>query len=125
MTSLTSMTSLEPLTTNLAAYTYTTTETGFTWKITAEYDSWTTWSAEVAATETYSVTDQDTINQEKFSGFLISNEITSTATDDGVCMISSVYGTVCLLQNSGDDGMDTYRINTSKWATAIAAYSTN
>ena len=28
-----------------------------------------------------------------------------------------------MLQNSGDTGVDTYRVNTTKWAAAIAAYS--
>jgi len=38
-------------------------------------------------------------------------------------MISSVYGAMCLLENSGTDGMDTYRLSSTDWATAVAAFS--
>ncbi len=44
-TPLTAMTALEPLKTNLAAYTYTSVVTGFEYAITDELTSWNTWSA--------------------------------------------------------------------------------
>ena len=40
-------------------------------------------------------------------------------------MINSVYGALCLLENSGTNGMDTYRLSTTDWATAVAAFSAN
>ena len=46
-----------------------------------------------------------------------------TAEDDGLCLISSKHGTQCMLQNTADDGVDTYRVNTTKWTAAVAAYS--
>ena len=49
--------------------------------------------------------------------------MTTTAANDGLCLISSKHGTQCMLQNSGDTGVDTYRVNTTKWAAAVAAYS--
>ena len=113
------------MSTNLASFSYTTIETGFTYYIASDSTSWDIYSAQVADTTTYTVVAQDTINQAKFSSFLISHQITTTADKDGVCMISSEDGTVCLLQNAADDGADTYRVNTTKWATAIAAYSAN
>ena len=46
-TALTAMTALEPLTTNLAAYTYTNMESdgSLKFKITSESESWATWTA--------------------------------------------------------------------------------
>ena len=122
-TALTAMTALEPLTTNLAAYTYTTMESGLTYKINDESSSWDTWTAQVADTTAYIVTEYDTTNAEKFSSFFISHEITTGgAEDDSVCFISSVWGTVCLVENSSA-AIDTYRISTSSWETAVAAFS--
>ena len=76
-TPLTAMTALEPLTTNLAAYTYTNMEVdgSLAFKITSESDSWATWTAEVANTSAYVVTDTDTTNAEKFSSFFISFDV--------------------------------------------------
>ena len=122
-TALTAMTALEPLTTNLAAYTYTTMETGLTYKISDESSSWDTWTTQVADTTAYTVTEYDTTNAEKFSSFFISHEVTTGgAEDDSVCFISSVWGTVCLVENSSA-AIDTYRVSTSNWETAVAAFS--
>ena len=75
---------------------------------------------------TYSVTPQDTHNLEKFSSFVLAVEVTTAgAADDGVCMINSVYGALCLLENSGTNGMDTYRLSTTNWAAAVNAFSAN
>jgi len=38
-------------------------------------------------------------------------------------MISSKDGTVCLLTNAGNNAVETYRVNTTKWITAVAAGS--
>ena len=57
---------------------------------------------------------------------MLSLKITSAdAEDSGVCMMDSSWGTVCLLENSAKDSLDTYRVSTTKWATAIAAYSSD
>jgi len=42
---------------------------------------------------------------------------------DGVCMISSKNGTVCLIQNAAANAINTYRVNTTKWAAAVTAGS--
>lgn len=121
-TALTAMTALEPLTTNLAAYTYTTMVSGLTFKINDESSSWDTWTTQVADTTAYTVSEYDTTNAEKFSSFFISHEVTTGgAEDDGVCFISSVWGTVCLIEQSSV--IETYRVSTSQWDTAVAAFS--
>ena len=120
-TPLTAMTALEPLTTNLAAYTYTNMENdgSLAFKIAAETDSWATWTAEVANTSAYVVTDTDTTNAAKFSAFFLSLTFTAGGSaDDGVCFVSSKWGTVCLLDTTS--AVDTYRVSTSDWTTATA-----
>ena len=125
-TPLTAFSALEPLTTNIAAYTgYTTIETGLTFYITDEATSWATWQAQVADTTAYVVTDADTTNSEKFSSFFLSLKITTgAAADDSVCFRSSRWGAVCLV-DSGSDAIATYRISTTQWDTAVAAFSAN
>ena len=76
----------------------------------------------MADTATYTVTTRDTENAAQYSSFLLAHQITATSDDEGVCMISKNWGTVCLLKNSST--LDTYRVNTAGWDTAVAAFST-
>ena len=73
-TPLTAMTALEPLTSNIAAYTYTdmNDDGTYSFKVTAESESWETWIAQVADTDTYTVTATDTTRAEKFSSLFLS-----------------------------------------------------
>ena len=124
-TPLTAFSALEPLTTNLAAYAYTTIETDLSFSIADESASWATWQAQVADTTAYVVTDADTTNSEKFSSFFLSLKIkTGAAADDSVCFRSSRWGAVCLV-DSGSDAIATYRVSTTQWDTAVAAFSAN
>ena len=123
-TQLTTMWSLEPLIDNRNSWPYTDMESGnvLAYSLTDQSESWETWTAQVADTSTYAVTETDTENAAKFSSFFVSFYIAPTFTlaeDDGICFISSKWGTVCLLK---DDwvSIDTYRVSTSAWATATA-----
>ena len=107
--------------TNLAAYTYAEVEGGFSYHLTDESVSYDIYSNQVADTDAYVVTPQDTINAAKFSSFVASFYLVVNDSYDGVCIISSKDGTVCLLQNVAKDAMQTYRVNTTKWQTAITA----
>ena len=124
-TALTAFSALEPLTTNLAAYSYTTIETDLSFAIGDESTSWATWEAQVADPTAYVVTTADTTNAAKFSGFFLSLKIkTGAAADDSVCFRSSRWGAVCLV-DSGSDAIATYRVSTTQWDTAVAAFSAN
>ena len=50
---------------------------------------------------------------------MISIQIRTNGADTGVCTVSSVYGAVCLLENAAGDGIDTYRLSTTDWSTAL------
>ena len=71
------------------------------------------------------VTAADTTNAEKFSSFFLSLKITTgAAADDSVCFRSTKWGAVCLV-DSGSDAIATYRVSTTQWDTAVAAFSAN
>ena len=68
----------------------------------------------------YIVTTKELANSTKFGPFMISHQIETSNEGDGVCMISNLYGAICLLQNAADDDMDTYRIAKTDWETIMA-----
>ena len=120
MTTLTAFTSGDfDLAGNMSSWSYTTVETGFTIYYGEESSTWDAWTTQVADTTAYDVSDYDTINAAKFSGFMLSMELTTTAQYDGVCLISDEWGTVCLGRNSGNDSMLTYRCSTTDWTSAF------
>merc|ERR1712013_496593 len=112
--------------TALNAYTFTQTTSTFKYYLTAEETVWATYKTEVEKPDTYIVSTQDTNNLAKFSSFVLAVEVTTAgAADDGVCMINSVYGALCLLENSGTNGMDTYRLSVADWTAAVGAFTAN
>lgn len=46
---------------------------------------------------------------------MLSLEFDTSGTDTGLCVVSSVYGAVCLLENGTNDGIDTYRASKTDW----------
>ena len=61
----------------------------------------------------------DLLNAKKFSPFMISHKIDAPITDEGVCMVSNIYGAVCLLSNDNYNGMVTYRLSIIDWYNII------
>jgi len=59
-----------------------------------------------------------------FSEFAISHKLTASGANTGVCMHSNKFGTVCLLRDSGDTNMDTYRLSRAEWAAIVGVGNT-
>ena len=75
---------------------------------------------EQTKSEFYISTANEKSSADKFSSFMIGHQISTAGTDTGVCFTHSVYGAVCLLQDSAGTGMDTYRLTASEWTSALS-----
>lgn len=56
----------------------------------------------------------------RYSDLAMGHYLETNGADTGVCMISNLYGTVCLLRNAGDTDMDTYRIWRNRWSNIVS-----
>ena len=73
----------------------------------------------------YIASDGEKAAADKFSSFMISHQMTTAGADTGACTAHSIYGAVCLLENSATDGVDTYRISATDWNTHTSGSPTD
>jgi len=51
---------------------------------------------------------------------MIAHQLTTAGADTGACFTHTVYGALCLLQDTPGTGVDTYRLTASEWTAALS-----
>ena len=95
----------------------------FKYYLYADWTTWQTWAYQVAQPEDYSVTDEETANEQKFSAFILA--VACTTVDDGDACIfkSSTNGALAFQAITTNAAAQTLRINAADFTSVFVSAS--